>query len=325
MKNIYKTSDLYYNISFLIRIKYNNTWNQKRKKLQLIYENISEYLEYLYIERGLSQNTINAYEVDLKEFCEFLLKDYKIDDNKGIRRQHISLFIKYLRDNNLKSTTIFRKIASLKGYFLYLTTNGIINENPTLGVDMPKLRRKLPDVLSFNEIERILKTKMSTMDKAIFELLYSSGLRVSELTNLKTIDIDYYSSILKCTGKGSKERIVPINKKASSSLKNYIKKREFIVKKYRLTTKRLFLLDNGKFVNRQYVYSFIHNLGKNIVNKNISPHTIRHSFATHLLENGADLRVVQELLGHCDISTTQLYTHISTKRLKDVYFSINER
>ena len=289
----------------------------------MIYENISEYLEYLYIERGLSKNTISAYQIDLNEFCSFLSSLYEITDNNNVKRQHISLFIKHLRDKKLSSATIFRKLASIKGYFLYLTTNNKINENPALNIDMPKLRRKLPNVLTYKEIEKILKTKISTMDKAIFELLYSSGLRVSELTNLKTTDIDYYSSILKCMGKGSKERIVPINKKASSALKNYLKKRELIVKKYRLTTKRLFLLDNGKPINRQYVYSFIHNLGKNIVNKNISPHTIRHSFATHLLENGADLRSVQELLGHCDISTTQLYTHISTKRLKDVYFSIN--
>ena len=159
----------------------------------MIYSEISEYLEYLSIERGLSQNTIKAYEVDLKEFCDFLLKNYKIEENPNVKRQLISLFIKYLRDKNLKPSSIFRKLASIKGYFLYLTTNGKISENPTLSIDMPKLRRKLPNVLSFNEIEKMLKSKMTTMDKAIFELLYSSGLRVSELTNLKTTDIDYYS------------------------------------------------------------------------------------------------------------------------------------
>ena len=289
----------------------------------MIYSDISEYLEYLSIERGLSQNTIIAYEFDLKEFCDFLVKNYKIEDNQDVKRQYISLFIKYLRDKNLKPSSVFRKLASIKGYFLYLTTNGKIVENPTLSVDMPKLKRKLPNVLSLGEIKKMLKSKMSTMDKAIFELLYSSGLRVSELTNLKTTDIDYYSSILKCMGKGSKERIVPINKKAIACLKTYLKERELIVKKYILSTKRLFLLPFGKAITRQYVYEFIHNLGKDIVHKNISPHTIRHSFATHLLENGADLRVVQELLGHSSISTTQLYTHISTKHLKDVYFSIN--
>ena len=290
----------------------------------MIYENISQYIEYLTIERGLSTNTIFAYERDLKEFSDFLFSE-NIIENKDIKRQHISLFIKYLREKKLTPSTIFRKLASIKGYFLYLTTNGKINENPALAIDMPKLRRKLPVILTYNEVEKLLKTKMSTIDKAIFELLYSSGLRVSELTNLKLNDIDYTLQILKCMGKGSKERIVPVNKKAIKAIKTYLKEREFIIKKFKLSTKRLFILDTGKVINRQYVYNFIHNIGINIVNKNISPHTIRHSFATHLLENGADLRVVQELLGHCDISTTQLYTHISTKHLKDVYFSINNK
>ena len=230
-----------------------------------------------------------------------------------------------MSEKKLTPSTIFRKLASIKGYFLYLTTSGKINENPALAIDMPKLRRKLPVILTYNEVEKLLKTKMSTIDKAIFELLYSSGLRVSELTNLKLNDIDYTLQILKCMGKGSKERIVPVNKKAIKAIKTYLKEREFIIKKFKLSTKRLFISDTGKVINRQYVYNFIHNIGINIVNKNISPHTIRHSFATHLLENGADLRVVQELLGHCDISTTQLYTHISTKHLKDVYFSINNK
>ncbi len=290
----------------------------------MIYENISQYIEYLTIERGLSTNTIFAYERDLKEFSDFLFSE-NILENKDIKRQHISLFIKYLREKKLTPSTIFRKLASIKGYFLYLTTSGKINENPALAIDMPKLRRKLPVILTYNEVEKLLKTKMSTIDKAIFELLYSSGLRVSELTNLKLNDIDYTLQILKCMGKGSKERIVPVNKKAIKAIKTYLKEREFIIKKFKLSTKRLFILDTGKVINRQYVYNFIHNIGINIVNKNISPHTIRHSFATHLLENGADLRVVQELLGHCDISTTQLYTHISTKHLKDVYFSINNK
>ncbi len=290
----------------------------------MIYENISQYIEYLTIERGLSTNTIFAYERDLKEFSDFLFSE-NIIENKDIKRQHISLFIKYLREKKLTPSTIFRKLASIKGYFLYLTTSGKINENPALAIDMPKLRRKLPVILTYNEVEKLLKTKMSTIDKAIFELLYSSGLRVSELTNLKLNDIDYTLQILKCMGKGSKERIVPVNKKAIKAIKTYLKEREFIIKKFKLSTKRLFILDTGKVINRQYVYNFIHNIGINIVNKNISPHTIRHSFATHLLENGADLRVVQELLGHCDISTTQLYTHISTKHLKDVYFSINNK
>jgi integrase/recombinase XerD len=164
---------------------------------------------------------------------------------------------------------------------------------------------------------------MTTLEKAVFELLYAAGLRVSELTDIQTNNIDLNLKYVRCTGKGSKERIVPIGAKACNALKTYYKDRDYIIKKHNLTSKYCFIKENGKKLTRQDVYNFIRNLGKNI-NKDISPHTIRHSFATHLLENGADLRVVQELLGHSDVSTTQLYTHISKKRLKEIYFSINK-
>ena len=173
------------------------------------------------------------------------------------------------------------------------------------------------------EISELLDTNMSVLDKAILELLYAAGLRVSELANIQNQNIDLNSKYIRCIGKGSKERIVPIGNKAYIAIKKYLKEREYIVKKFNLNTKYLFIKDNGKKITRQDIYVFIRELGKNI-NKEISPHTIRHSFATHLLENGADLRVVQELLGHSDVSTTQLYTHISKKRLKDIYFSINK-
>ena len=157
----------------------------------------------------------------------------------------------------------------------------------------------------------------------MMELLYSCGLRVSELVNLKLNDIDLSSKYIRCFGKGSKERIIPIGQQAKAMLQEYFPTRDLLVKKYNLATKNLLIKDNGHFVTRQDVYNFIHAQGK-LIHKNISPHTLRHSFATHLLENGADLRVVQELLGHSDVSTTQLYTHISKKRLKEVYFSINK-
>ena len=154
------------------------------------------------------------------------------------------------------------------------------------------------------------------------ELLYSCGLRVSELVNLKITDIDLSSKYVRCFGKGSKERLIPMGEKAKNVIKEYLPQRDLLVKKYNLNTRRLLILETGRFITRQDIYTFIHNQGK-LIHKNISPHTLRHSFATHLLENGADLRVVQELLGHSDVSTTQLYTHISKKRLKEVYFSIN--
>ena len=173
------------------------------------------------------------------------------------------------------------------------------------------------------EITSLLDSTMNVMEKAVFELLYAAGLRVSELTDIQINNIDINAKYIRCIGKGSKERIVPIGKKACSALKKYFLEREYLLKKYNLKTKFCFIKENGKKLTRQDVFVFIKSMGKNI-DKDISPHTIRHSFATHLLENGADLRVVQELLGHSDVATTQLYTHISKKRLKEIYFAINK-
>ena len=178
--------------------------------------------------------------------------------------------------------------------------------------------------MTIQEIETILNQDLNKLEKVVLELLYGCGLRVSELVNLKINDYDLSAKYLQCYGKGSKERIVPLGKKAIEAIKNYIPERDFLLQKYRLNTKKLLIHEHGREITRQDVYNFIHAQGKKI-HKTISPHTLRHSFATHLLENGADLRVVQELLGHSDVSTTQLYTHISKKRLKEVYFSINNQ
>ncbi len=283
---------------------------------------ISQYLEYLEIERGLSQNTILAYRSDLYSLSEFLVSNM-IEDVDSISRMHLNMYIKNLYDNKFTPRSITREIASIKGFFKWMSINEIINHNPALGIEQPKLPKRLPKVLSMKEINELLDREMSLLEKSIIELLYACGLRVSELTNIQINNIDLNAKYLRCVGKGSKERIVPIGKKACSALKQYFEERNYIIKKYNLKTKYCFIKENGKKLTRQDVYVFINSLGKNI-EKNISPHTIRHSFATHLLENGADLRVVQELLGHSDVSTTQLYTHISKKRLKDIYFSINK-
>ena len=182
--------------------------------------------------------------------------------------------------------------------------------------------QRLPKVVSLKEIEEMLHNNLTPLQHVIMELLYSCGLRVTELVNLKLSDIDLASKYVRCFGKGSKERIIPIGETAKQVIKEYLPIRELLIKKYNISTKKLLVPDSGRYITRQDVYNFIHAQGK-LINKNISPHTLRHSFATHLLENGADLRIVQELLGHSDVSTTQLYTHISKKRLKEVYFSIN--
>lgn len=287
----------------------------------MLIHRISEFCEYIITERGLAQNTVDAYRRDLEYFCDFM-NSLGIDNENDITRIHINLYIKELRTNGLKPTSIVRKIAAIRGWFSWMSVNELIKNNPSLSIEHPKLSQKLPKVLSIEDIEKILSFNLTVLERSVFELLYACGLRVSELSNLKTSNVDLKSGFVRCIGKGSKERIIPVGKKAVTSIRNYLKEREYICKKFDLTTKILFLNSNGKKITRQDVYNFIKKVTAEI-GKKASPHTIRHSFATHLLENGADLRVVQELLGHADVSTTQLYTHVSKKRLKEVYFSIN--
>lgn len=280
---------------------------------------LSEYLDYLEIEKGLSQNTLDAYRRDINDFFDF----NQDVDIKEIQRTQINSYIRNLHEKKYSPTSIMRKIASFRGFFKWANTNDIIKTNPTLTLEQPKIPQKLPKVVSVQEIEEILNHNLSKKEKVIVELLYGCGLRVSELVNLNTTSYDINGRYLQCTGKGSKDRIVPLGKKAIAAILDYIPEREYLVQKFNLNTKQFLINEKGKKITRQEVYTFIHEQGK-MLNKTISPHTLRHSFATHLIENGADLRVVQELLGHSDVSTTQLYTHISKKRLKEVYFSINK-
>lgn len=283
---------------------------------------ISEYLEYLDVEKGLSSNTIEAYRRDLSDFLDFCTVN-NIEDISQTSRTNISIYILKLHDEKLSVSSIMRKIASLRGFFKWLCANDYCKTDPTITIERPKLPKRLPKVLSVKEIEEILHHNLDDIQLVIIELLYGCGLRVSELVNLKVSDINVKGKYLQCTGKGSKERIVPIGSKAITRLKKYLPQRDFIIKKYDLNMQNLLISNDGKEINRQEIYNFVHSQGEQI-HKAISPHTLRHSFATHLIENGADLRIVQELLGHSDVSTTQLYTHISKKRLKEVYFSINK-
>lgn len=284
---------------------------------------LSEYLEFIEVEKGLSENTINAYRRDLSGFLDFCT-------NKGIlgveyiTRNHLNSYILNLRQDSLNPRSVVRKIASLRGFFKWLCANSYIQNNPALAIEQPKLPKRLPKVMTLQEMKEVFHSNLNSRENLIVELLYDCGLRVSELVNLKTSDIDLKSRYIQCFGKGSKERLVPFGKKAKESFNKYFKEREIILAKYNLNSKRLLINDSGRFITRQDVYNFVRKLGEKI-HKHISPHTLRHTFATHLLENGADLRIVQELLGHSDVSTTQLYTHITKKRLKEVYFAINNK
>lgn len=289
----------------------------------MLIQYIAQYLEYLQAERGLALNTIDAYRRDLTAFCDFLLVTEKIDEFEKIKRIHINCYIKILHDNNYSPTSVTRKIASIRGWFRWLSANEIISQDPSLGIELPRLTKKLPRVISVSEIEEMLNNKLDETQQVIIELLYGAGLRVSELIGLELNNIELSSRYVRCIGKGSKERIIPIGEKAQKAIAEYLKIRQLLIKKYKLETKQFLIKENGHLMTRQDVYVFIKQQGE-LLRKHISPHTLRHSFATHMLENGADLRVVQELLGHSDVSTTQLYTHVSKKRLKEVYFSINK-
>ncbi len=285
-------------------------------------QTLAEYIEYLDAEKGLAQNTQDAYRRDLTEFWEFCSL-LGISELENVSRGNISSYILKLHDEKYSPTSIMRKIASLRGLYKWMCANEYCKINPTLTIERPKLPKHLPKVVSVKEIEQMLSQNITDTERVIIELLYGCGLRVSELVELKISDINIKSKYLQCLGKGSKERVVPLGSKACAALKKYLPKREFLIKKYNLIDNHLLVADDGRKISRQDIYNFIHHQGEKI-HRAISPHTLRHSFATHLIENGADLRVVQELLGHSDVSTTQLYTHISKKRLKEVYFAINK-
>ena len=272
-----------------------------------MYSLLSDFLEYIDVEKGLAQNTVNAYRRDISSFIDFV----EIEDINLITRLHISSYIMDLRETGIAPSSISRKISALKSFFKWASANEYLKNNPISSIEPAKLPKHLPKVLSNQEVEKIMHSDLSLLEQTIFEMLYSCGLRVSELSKLRINDINI------------KERIVPFGDYAKQILAKYIKNRELITESNNLKTDLLLLNTNGRLVTRQDIYRIVHKMG-NIINKDISPHTLRHTFATHLLENGADLRVVQELLGHSDVATTQLYTHISKKRLKDIYFSVNK-
>lgn len=284
-----------------------------------MYSLLSDFIEYIDIEKGLSKNTVLAYRRDITSFIDFV----EVDDINLITRLHVSSYIMDLRESGIAPSSMSRKISALKSFFKWASSNEYLKNNPISSIEPAKLPKHLPRVLSANDVDIIMHSDLSLLERTILELLYSCGLRVSELTQLKLNDINLKSQNIICYGKGSKERIVPFGDFAKQILVKYIKERELLIQSYNITTDNLLLNMNGRYMTRQDVYRIVHKLGS-IINKDISPHTLRHTFATHLLENGADLRVVQELLGHSDVATTQLYTHISKKRLKDIYFSVNK-
>ncbi len=292
-------------------------------------ELIEEFLGYLSVERGLSKNTLVSYRQDLARFSEYL-KSRRIASIERVTRQMISSFMMTEKDRGLSANSVSRELACLRSFFKFLVREHKVKENVTSVIESPKLWKKLPSTLNLDEVEALLmapdvRDLMGMRDRATLELMYATGMRVSELINLKMDDLNMDVRFVKCLGKGSKERIVPFGKKAKESIARYLDKgrKRFLKKK---VSNFLFLTRLGKPMSRQTFWKTIKKYAKEArIKKDIMPHSLRHSFATHILERGADLRVVQELLGHSDISTTQIYTHISKDRLKSIHKKFHPR
>lgn len=278
-------------------------------------ENLENYRNYLKYERAYSDNTVGAYMNDLNKYEEFLKKDILESDTEDLEK-----YLKYIK--NLESTTVAHKITSIKSYFNYNIKRGIINMNPADKVSRPKLTKHLPEYLTEEEVGKLLDVEVKSpydyRNKTILELLYSSGIRISELVNIKTPNYDSEECLIRIMGKGSKERIVPLGDYAVNIMNDYMNNyRPLINKKH---TDYVFINNRGDKISRQFIFKVIKKEAlKKGIKKDISPHTLRHTFATHLLKNGVDLRIIQELLGHENISTTQIYTHVTNNKLKSDY------
>jgi len=279
--------------------------------------NLRSFFDYLYIEKGLSQNTVQAYETDILSFLNWLTKTPNIN-YLNLKEDNINKYIAYLFKSKLKSSSVNRKISSLKSLYLYLIKKNILKNSPISQVITPKKEKYLPSSMSEEEVDRLLKSpnpsnKTEKRDKAMIEMLYATGMRISELVNLKLTDVDMQRCVAKVFGKGKKERLIPFGEAALEALSDYISDRD------KSASKEIFLSNRGKKLSRVAFWQRIkiYLIRENLKNS-ISPHTLRHAFATHLLNRGADLRSVQLLLGHSDLSTTQIYTHIAKQRLSEV-------
>lgn len=290
---------------------------------------LPDFLNYLSVERGLALNTIESYGRDLNQFLTYLKEKKKIGIAETTQATVVG-YLLHLQAKGRATATISRSLAAIKCYYNFLEKEMIIPGNLTVNLEAPKQERKLPRVLSVEDVTRLLeepdlKTPSGMRDRAMLEVLYATGLRVSELINLRISDINMEEGFLRCLGKGSKERIVPLGSTAIKYLRYYLEHaRKFLASDPR--EERIFLNHHGRGLTRQGFWKIIKKYAERLDNPHsITPHTLRHSFATHLLENGADLRSVQEMLGHADISTTQIYTHLTKNRLREVYDKTHPR
>ena len=286
---------------------------------------INSFLTHVRVEKGLSNNTVSAYRRDLVKFDAFA-KKRKLS-LESVRRDHLVDFLASLFHQKLESRTVARHLVTLRNFFRFAQVQELIAEDPSLNLESPKIRRSLPGYLRLAEVEKLLaqpdeKTAIGLRDRAMLEVLYSSGLRVSELIGLRVMDLDRTVGCVRCIGKGDKERIVPIGKKATALVEKYLREArpQLLGKGTLANSPYLFLNRRGGAFSRVGVWKILSAYGRKAgLRVALTPHMLRHSFATHLLERGADLRSVQLMLGHSDISTTQIYTHVVEERLKQIY------
>ena len=281
------------------------------------------YTDYLALEKGLSENSIEAYKRDVNQFAEFLLAEYGINVPNTFKTKHIERYISYMYDLGLASNSQARIISGIRSFCKYMRIEKLMDTDPLELISTPKLSRKLPDVLTVDDIEKIISSvdmskNEGVRNRAILEVLYSCGLRVSELINLQMSRLDMIDSLVSVIGKGNKERVVPIGSQACEAIASYLEHYRSQLNINEGHEDTLFLGRYGRGLTRQMIFTILKNAATIAgIKKKISPHTFRHSFATHLVEHGADLRAVQEMLGHAQITTTEIYTHLDKRYLQE--------
>jgi integrase/recombinase XerD len=294
-------------------------------------EQINGFIQYLQTEREMAHNTLLSYHRDLKGYVHYLKSIESKQTWNDVQRVHLVQFLNHLRDTGKSPKTIARHIASMRAFHQYLLRSKLSDHDPSVQLEAPKMERTLPKVLSLQEVERLLIAPKLTdhfgiRDKAMLELLYATGIRVSELIGIDVHDIHLDMGFVRCTGKANKERIIPIGHTSSRALRQYLAESRPLFEAKNQQDQALFLNHQGKRLTRQGFWKILKKLALEAgIDKDLTPHTLRHSFAVHLLENGADLRAVQEMLGHADISTTQIYANVTKIRLKDVYNKFHPR
>ncbi len=313
------------------RQKANSSAKQRRQNLALN-QALEDYLAHLRKERGLSENTLKAYTADIRSFVNWIPAE-----TAEPARHQLVLYLSHLRSIGQKPSSVARTLSSLRGWFIWQKASKRLASDPCETLQNPQTQKRLPQVLTVNEVSALLGAADQQRDRAIIELLYGAGLRVSELSGLNRFDINYSQGQLRCTGKGAKERIVPVGRQAIEALNEYLAQAPIkateappqaacIPKRRTRVAEPLFVNRQGKRLSRLVIWQIVKRLARRAnIKKKLSPHTLRHSFATHMLENGADLRTVQELLGHSNVVTTQLYTHLSRQHLRLAYQSAQEK